>query len=93
MQNRLHVTALRDCIILALFTDPENREIARKDVDLRAGESRGDIQFVLGLFSEFTDFPEEYEYVADEELVRIPHPHREGESIDSFGVLRLTRLR
>lgn len=92
MQDRLHVTALRDRMILALFTDAENREIARKDVDMKAGESRGDIQFVLGLFGDFTDFPEEYEHVADEELVRVPHPHREGESIEAYGVLRLTRL-
>ena len=79
-------------MILALFTDAENREIARREVDMKAGESRGDIQFVLGLFGDFTDFPQEYEHVSDEELIGVSHPHRQGESIDSFGVLRLTRL-
>jgi hypothetical protein len=80
-------------MLLALFTDADNREIARKDVDMKAGESRGDIQFVLGLFGEYTDFPEDYEHLADEELVRVPHPHRVGESVESFGVVRLMRLR
>jgi hypothetical protein len=92
MQDRIHVTAIRECMIVALFTDVDNREIARKNIDMKAGESRGDIQFVLGLFPDFTDFPGEYDHFESGELVGVPHPHRVGETTEAFGVLRLTRL-
>jgi hypothetical protein len=79
-------------MIVALFTDSENREKSRRYIDLLAGESRGDIQFVLGVCGEFTDFPDDYEHLSNQELEPVAHPTRVGESVESFGVVRLTRL-
>lgn len=93
MQNRIQITALRDCCLLALFTDAENKETARKQIDLNRGESRGDIQFVLGLYPEYTDFPVDYSHHEDEkEMLTVPHPTRVHEVTESYGVIRLQRL-
>lgn len=80
-------------MIVALFTDAENRERRREIVDLQAGESRGDIQFVLSLDGTMSDFPEEYEYLSEDDTLKVIHPIKEGETCESYGVIRLRWLR
>ena len=92
VQDRLQITALRNCMFLALFTDADNKEIRRAFVDLETGQSRGDIQFVLGLDGTMSDLPEEYEHLAEDEMISVAHPTAVGETCDSFGVIRLKRL-
>jgi hypothetical protein len=92
MKNRLKVTARRDCCILALFTDEDNRELERKIIFIERGRSRSDIQFVLGLYPEFSDLPEQYQDFPPPDMIGVGHPEFIGESDDSYETVRLTRI-
>lgn len=92
MQDRLHIMAIRECRILGLHTDAENREVRREWIDLAPGQSRGDVQFVLGLDGSMSDLPDDYEHISDEQMATVHHPTKVGETVETYGVIRLTRL-
>jgi hypothetical protein len=92
MKNRLKVTALRDCCLLALFTDDDNREVERKFIFIDRGRSRSDIQIVLGLDPEFSDLPEQYQDFPPPDMIGVGHPVFIGESDDSYETVRLKRV-
>ena len=92
MQDRFQVTALRNCMFLELFTDAENLEARREIIDLDAGQSRGDIQFVLALDGSMSDLPPEFEHLDEDSSLSVVHPIRVGETCEAYGVLRLVKL-
>lgn len=92
MKNRLKVTGRRDCCILALFTDDDNRELERKIIFIERGRSRSDIQFVLGLYPEFSDLPEQYQDFPPADMIAVGHPVFIGESDESYETVRLTQM-
>lgn len=92
MKNRLKVTAHRNSCILALFTNDDNQELERKSIFIDRGQSRSDIQFVLGLYPEFSDLPEQYQDFPPPDMLGVEHPIFIDESHDSYGTVRLTRI-
>lgn len=92
MQDRIQVKALRDCTIRVKWTDADNQEVRDEWIDLVAGESRGDFQYVMAVDLSLSDLPDEFDYLSSAESESVPHPHRAGESVEAFGLVLLTRL-
>jgi hypothetical protein len=92
MQDRIQVKALRDCMIRVKWTDADNKEIRDGWIDMAAGESRGDFQYVMAIDLSMSNLPDEFEHLASHGLEKVPHPDRPGESLEAFGLVRLTRL-
>ena len=93
MQDRYQIKALRDCHIRATWTDANNVEIGEQWIDMKKGESRGDIQFVTGLDPDLSDLPDDYQYLDGSGIQTVAHPSVAQGTIEVFGLLQLSRIR
>ncbi len=92
MQDRIQVKALRDCSIRVKWTDEDNKELRDGWIEMAAGESRGDFQYVMAIDLSSSDLPDEFDHLSNNGLENVPHPDRVGESVEAFGLVRLTLL-